>query len=209
MTLSVFLAGEGRTELGGWFDAAPYRAEPPARGVLQALLAHACTARWEVRDASPWKDVPLYASGDHASPEERRALRHILLARERGCQVVVFARDTDRDRDRQQQLERAIEQAPAKVPECPHVVGAPAVPNIEAWVLALQGVRGTEAMRAGAQARLVAAITKITKGAPGYVEAMVSAVDASEGFAKVPDDAEGLLRWRDRALKLPVADTAS
>lgn len=189
----VLLAGEGRHELGGWYDHPGWRHpnKRPARGVLEALARTAVDAGWSVADGTVWKRIQLYKPGKFRGLEARRIIRLALDAKERGFDAVVFSRDQDTGNDsddRREDVARGLEQAREILQDAPPMAGGVAVPCIEGWVAAFVGTTGTEAMSKSATERALSA-----KGIEATLEAMVAAVD---GAKETPaDDAANLFGW--------------
>lgn len=138
----ILLVGEGPDELGRWFREPSYRRSPDTKedvpGILEALLRKLDLAPWEIEDAVIWRSprVPLYRQGQRRAPETRRVLGLAALAKDRGADVVVFARDRDRDKEREAEINAGIEEARSLGFDVP-VAGAVAVEEIEAWIFAL------------------------------------------------------------------------
>jgi hypothetical protein len=67
-------------------------------------------------------------------------------AYEAGCEVVAFSRDVDAEVDvRASAIRRGIDDAQKLFPLVA-IIGGPAIPAIESWILALLGVRDSETM---------------------------------------------------------------
>lgn len=135
--ISVFLAGEGSTELGGWANRPPYRTATP--GMLETLAERVVPEGWVVGDALCWKNIRKYRAGQHLDVEARNVLGVALQAKDASCGVLLSCRDRDRDTER----ERSIKDAPVRAREMfpIEIVGGVAVDAIEAWTLALLGDR--------------------------------------------------------------------
>ena len=141
--MRVFLAGEGRTELGEWAKEPPYRERPGEKGVLVALIERVASDAVTIVDGLAWSKIRKYKAGNHASPEERNVLGLALSALRARCDVVVFSRDRDGSTDRQGDLEAGIRRARELFAGL-KVVGGVAIENIEGWVLVLSGVASGE-----------------------------------------------------------------
>lgn len=140
----VFLAGEGRTELGDWQNEPQYRANPPELGVLEALLLRRVGGgAFAVQEAIRWTKIPLYKAGDRRSPESRRIRGLAVRADEGGCDVLVFSRDRDGDEEREERVEQGIAEAVEQHANLA-IAGGVAVEMIEAWLLALLRERKSE-----------------------------------------------------------------
>lgn len=194
MSVRLFLAGEGRNELGSRAGHPSFQSDE-ARGVLQALVDQVQPKGVRVVGAIQWKDLrKLRARGP--SPDEAEQIARLLLhAEEAEANAVVFSRDGDDDADaRRRSMEEGVAKGMALLKRPLSVAGEVAVPCLEGWILAVQGIAGTEGMTRGkVQQNLV------DLGIPEKdTEGMVRLVDA-HGIEKVPSDARGLLRWVGRA----------
>lgn len=186
----VFLAGEGRHELGGLANDPPYRSAKPV-GVLQALLERCAGGAIEVGGARRWKEITKYKSGGHVSAEARAVLGLHVDAIEHGCSVLAFVRDTDGDTQRAADIALGLAMAQENFPAV-EAVGGVAIQSLDAWGLALAGERRTEARnRATTKAALDA------NGA-GSTEARAQAVRDAD-LNKLPADAASLAAFIDRA----------
>jgi hypothetical protein len=195
--VNVLLAGEGPDELGQWAEHPSYREDPPRLGILEALLRRVRDDGWRVRDGVRWKDIRLYQPGGFRSAETRKVMRLLFRAVEEGYDVVVFSRDRDGDPQRHTDVERGIHDARAEYPDL-RVVGGVAREEIEAWVLALLGQPASEG-HTNPKEVLSAAPHGI-----GNRDAKVAAVEAAD-MSRLPDDAESLHRWLERARAALVA----
>jgi hypothetical protein len=188
----VFLAGEGRHELGGFANEPPYRSPEPV-GVLQALLERCADAgtALEIVGARRWKSIRKYMAGGHASAEARAVLGLHVDAIEHGCAVLAFVRDTDGDTQRAADIALGLAMAQEKFPTV-QAIGGVAVQSLDAWGLALTGQRRTEARNpAAAKAALDA-------NGVGSTEARAQAVREAD-LDTLPDDAASLAAFIDRA----------
>lgn len=138
MTQRVFLAGEGRTDIGSAGAHPSYQA-PGDCGVLGALLSRLVDHEFEVVGGVYWKKIRHFKPGSFRSREERLVLGLALMAKEAFCDVVGFCRDRDGDSDREQDVENAIDDVTGI-----QVAGGVAIEETEAWVLALLGETGSE-----------------------------------------------------------------
>jgi hypothetical protein len=192
----VFLAGEGRNELGGWCDRPEYR-DSTKRGVLEALLKRAVADGWRVVDAIPWRLIRKYKVGAFRTAETRNILGLVLRAREADAEVVAFSRDKDSEKAEGEERERSvrlgIEEAGELFPDGPEIVGGMAVQRLESWVLASAGVAGTERMHAA-----VDALLQERNIAPKDTSAMVEQIDRA-ALDRLPQDAVSLRTWLARA----------
>jgi hypothetical protein len=191
--VKVFLSGEGRNELGSRAGQRAYQSDQEP-GVLHALLARVQASGWEVGGACNWSRIRKYRVGAAPHEDTHNVLGVALDAKEAGCEVLAFSRDVDKDLGRHQAIEDGIALVPRTFANAPEVIGGVAVPKLEGWILALLGVRGTEALSPSrAEKDLVA------KGvAPKDGRAMVEKVEGAD-LAGIPPDAASLRTWLGRA----------
>jgi len=189
--VNVLLAGEGPDELGQWAEHPSYREDPPRLGILEALLRRVRDDGWRVRDGVRWKDIRHYRPGDFRSAETRKVMRLLFRAAEQGYDVIVFSRDRDGDVQREVDVQRGIRDALEEDPSL-RVVGGVAREEVEAWILALLGQQGSEA-HTNPKAVLSAQ--------PHRIGSRAQKVEAVEGadMSRIPDDAESLHAWLERA----------
>ena len=189
--MKVFLAGEGKAELGGWFRLPNYRDEAPEVGLLEALLRRVHPDGWSIADAISWKNLPSdrralpkpYRAHGRMPAEVGNVLGVVMRARNAGGNAVVFSRDRDRDRQREKNVLDGISRAREAIPDFPKVVGGLAIEAIESWVASLQGHKGAES--AADPSSLLADSSLASK------RAIVEAADLS----KLPADAKSLRQW--------------
>lgn len=188
----VWLGGEGPNEIGN-------RDEPNGvrRGVIEALLLRLEPNGWRVEGATLWKRIRKYKVRAAIGRENHGDIHNIAglvqRAAEEGCEVVAFTRDVDSEPGRADAIARGIEHVRAIFPTV-DVIGGPAVPAIEGWILALLGVYGTESMSRGrtvAEVETRAIAPKLTRG---YVE-----VIAEADLGALPRDCSALLAWLETA----------
>jgi hypothetical protein len=134
-TMLTLLAGEGRTEIGGYAGDPAYPDERP--GVLFALLETLAPGRYVVTKGVLWKSIRKYKAGQHRGAETRNVLGLALMGFDSDCQAVVFTRDRDRSAAREKEIEMAIKTATGMFSIA--IVGGMAVEAIESWMLALLG----------------------------------------------------------------------
>jgi hypothetical protein len=194
VTRYVFLAGEGKTELGGWAGNPTYRADKPPPGVLEALLGRVAPDGWEMRGAVEWKQLTRYRANEPRLGKDELNTRALwLLALERDCDLIVFSRDRDRAVERAEAVESGRRWLDDKCAETGlRVVGGMAHECIEAWVLAVSEERRTENLTSARAKRRLA-----ERGITDIAE-MVKAIGAAE-LARVPADARSLLAWLGQA----------
>ncbi|MCK6685844.1 MAG: hypothetical protein L6R30_25895 [Thermoanaerobaculia bacterium] len=183
----VFLAGEGRHELGGWFDLPPYRDTDSSPGVLETLLRKvAPEGDWQVGGAVVWKNIRSFKVGGHRTAESRKVLGAAQMAKEANCDVLAFTRDRDRSHERQRDVEVGMTEAGEEL----EVAGGVAIENLDAWILALRGERESES--------LADPKSKLSERGIQTTEEKVEAVQAADVRA-IPPDAKSLQVWLDRA----------
>lgn len=150
-------------------------------------LAAKLGASIDVVDAAQWKHIRKYRAGDRASPERRNVLGVAAMARDVGAEVLVFVRDRDADASRGAEIDGAIPAAET-INEI-RVAGGVAIEEIEAWLLALLGQRGSEAL---SDAKAV-----LSKQGYDTLEQKLDIIDGCQ-LDRVPDDAGSLARWVER-----------
>ncbi|MCA9558384.1 MAG: hypothetical protein H6704_30890 [Myxococcales bacterium] len=188
--LRIFLAGEGRHELGGWWHEAPY-VDPAECGVLEALVRRVAADDIEVVGARMWSKAGHYRSGGRAGREERTVVRLFLDAAESGADVLVFVRDVDAYDDRTDEVDSGMKKGAELEPGL-SVVGGVAVRVIEGWLLALRQERQSERwQKEPAKDRVKAVGLTCTAD-------MVECVRAAD-LDRLPPDAHSLRAWLDQA----------
>jgi hypothetical protein len=124
--MGLLLVGEGRHEIGDWYDGRP---TPGARspGVVEVLLRKVRPDGWEIEEALLWKSVRKYRPGGHRGAETRTVLGIVQRAAERDLAAVVFSRDRDSEkpegRRRESEVERGIAEARTVFPQGPPIAG--------------------------------------------------------------------------------------
>jgi hypothetical protein len=190
VTLRVYLAGEGATELGSRAGDPAYQTgdEP---GVLERLLARVRDDGWCVVRARQWKDFRKLRVGIHAPNDQKNVLAAALDASEAGCDVLAFSRDQDRDGARRAAIEAGIAEVSGTYPQI-RVAGGVATQCIEAWILVLLGRPRTEELSCQAAVRAVE-----DAGCTGWREMATRVTDCD--LAGRAADAGSLGAWLDRA----------
>lgn len=185
----MFLSGEGPDDLGDWYRERQNWHEPRETGIIEALLRAVAGDRFTVVDARIWKRIKKFKSGKHAHPETRNVLGLMLEAEERGCDILVFVRDQDGYEDREADINEGVRLARERF--TPGVVGGVAVQEIEAWILALLGDRGSEA-HANAKQELA------ERHRIASLAEKVAVVEGAD-IHRVPEDAISLRDWLNDA----------
>ncbi len=191
--IRVFLAGEGKNELGGRIGPPSFH-NPDKRGVLEALLRKIRNYGWEIGGAREWKSYRKFKARGIVDAETRAVLGAALDAREANCHVLAFCRDQDNDASRHEAIETGIKYLANDESSALDVIGGIAVPTLEGWILALLARRKTDLM-SPTRARE----SCIAAGIPDKdTDAMVRIVEDAN-IDMLPDDATSLRRWLDRA----------
>ena len=141
------IAGEGRNELGGWASEVAYRQvkrEDRERGCLEALLGKFSKRPFLIGDGVLWKRIRKYRAGGHRGAESRAMIALKIAGKERKLDAVAFLRDRDGDDARASEIERGVAEADRLIQDGPALVGGVPVRALEAWVLAVSGLLGTE-----------------------------------------------------------------
>lgn len=104
---------------------------------------------WFVAGATAWRRIRKYKVPAALGRENHGDVHNIAglvnEASEQACEVVAFTRDVDSDPERTRAIAQGIAHAQAIFPLI-GVIGGPAIPAIEGWILALSGMRDTESM---------------------------------------------------------------
>lgn len=205
--IRVFLAGEGRNELGSRAGHPSYHS-PDQPGLLESLLVRVREGGWHVVGARSWKDLRKLearrASPRFAPNEAEQIARLLLHAEEAGAHVVAFVRDGDEaPQERREAMCAGIEQGQGLIDERLQVVAEVAIPKLEAWVLAMRGHPRTETLTAARVDALFAEEGLAAKSTEG----MVRVVCECQDLATIPEDARGLWAWIDAAREALRPDT--
>jgi hypothetical protein len=177
VAVKVWLGGEGPCELGTRADG---RDEP---GAIEALLARIEPTGWIVDGAQRWKHIRKFRAGHAARGGDNHEDLHNVLglalkAWEAGCEVLAFTRDADADARRADAIARGIALAGSQFPMLV-VIGGVACPAIEGWILALLGVRDSDALSRARTLELLRDRAIAEKKAGAYVE-IVNAADLEQ-----------------------------
>lgn len=204
MTRYVLLAGEGKTELGGWGVHPSFREAKPAPGVLSAMLEKVSPSGWEIRHAVEWKQLTRYRANEPALGKDELNTRALwLLATDHACDLIVFSRDRDRAVERAQAVASGRRSLDEKCAGSGlQVIGGMAHECIEAWVLALAEETRTESLPSSR------AKQRLAECGIDDVSAMVSAIGAAN-MARVSPDADSLLQWLAQAKDVLLGSGAS
>jgi hypothetical protein len=181
----VWIAGEGNSELGVGHD------DDRSPGVIEALLRRACATGWECERRVAWRSIRKFKAGGARSShaDTRNILGFVLEAKEHGADAAVFVRDRDKDVERDDAVKAALDYM--KDWEI-QVVGGLARPNTEGWILALDGVAGTDDM----SPRRVDEVIE-TRGLGGkQAHRYVAVIEAADSKVPVPPS---LKAWLDEA----------
>jgi hypothetical protein len=189
MLVKVWIGGEGASELGD-------RDRPDGQriGAIEALLLRIEPAGWSVVGATMWSRIRKFkvgaARGTHNHGDIHSIAGLVNEAYEAGCEVVAFTRDVDAEgAARVAAVHQGIAHAQALFPLVA-IIGGPAIPAIEGWILALLGVRDSEAMSRDAANRNLALRGTTLKRAEDYV-----AVIEKHSLAALPAGCAALDSW--------------
>jgi len=178
--VKVWLGGEGPSEIGN-------RDWPHGQriGLLEALLLRIEENGWVVAGATAWKRIRKYRVGAARGRENHGDIHNIAglvnEAFEHACEVVAFSRDVDSEAGRIEAIARGIAHARGIFPMV-GIIGGPAVPTIEGWILALLNVSDTESMSRGRASDELSVRGIDGKHAEDYVEVVSKAkLDALPG----------------------------
>jgi len=193
--IRVIIAGEGRNELGGFANEEVFRKDEPEAGVIEALLRQVRPDGWRVVDAIHWKKAPKLQVGIAGKGEALNVQRAYHHAKKRGCEILAFTRDRDdvRFAHRERDIERAIISI-TETTEGPALVGGVAIEKIESWVAAIAGTTQSEKLRRPEEKLEAQGIRNKDTAA------MVQLVQ-QYGLRNIPNDAQSLRRWLERAEK--------
>jgi len=186
--IKVFIAGEGRNELGGWYDEEPYRQQMP--GVIEAMLRKLKQDGWQVAGGIRWAKIRKYQFGMRGRGDYRNVCAAALLARENCCQVLAFVRDRDGNTARQRQVENAIQEQERDNPQGPRIIGGMAIEKLESWLLSMTGRSRSEDKR-----RPENELGSLGIRNTGEMVDLVNSTDLST----IPRDAHSLRNWLERA----------
>jgi hypothetical protein len=191
---TVFLAGEGSNDLGGWCKETMHRNEVPYPGILETLLRKIKTEGWVIVDAIKWQYIRKYRAGDHGKPEEQNVRRACKMAKDKGCTIIAFSRDSDGNNQRVIDIQEGLKSANALWSDRLGIIGGCAVPCIEGWVLAIIGTRHTESYSRTKIESLIIGLGIEPKDTAAMVEKI-----EENGLANIPDDARSFKSWVELA----------
>lgn len=190
--MKVFLAGEGKTELGRHALTREYAAASKDVGLEALVRRH--DGDLEIVGAELWKSkVPKLGVGKGIGGAETKTVRGLaLMAAEKGAEALVFARDRDGDRARQRDVEAGLDAARRENPTL-RIVGGVAIEMIECWLLALRGQRRSQTCHdpKGELANQYG-VTNLEQKVELVQEAKLEP-------GAIPADAESLLTWLKQA----------
>ena len=197
MKLKVFLGGEGPNEMGGWYRELRWRERgngaPMERGVLEALMLRFQPDGWEIVDAVPWKAIRKFRVGAYKHVDTQNILGMTLMAKERGCDVLVFSRDRDGDEERERAVETGIRQASNEIEDAPRIAGGVAIEEVESWIIALAGRSRSQQMGENQRKRV---LEELDVGDKSTTD-MVRIVEQAD-LKRLPEDARSLRSWKER-----------
>jgi len=186
--VKVWLGGEGPSEIGDRDLVGGERV-----GALEALLRKVEPSGWTLEGATRWSRIRKFRVSEAIGRDNHGDIHSIAglaqVAFEAGCEVVAFSRDVDADEHRADAIADGIAHARAKVPMVA-IIGGPAIPALEGWILALLGVRDTEDKSRDRCNQLLAARDLDGKHAEDYV-----AVIEDADLDKIPPGSDALVAW--------------
>jgi hypothetical protein len=166
-------------------------------GALEALLLRVEPTGWRVTGATRWKNIRKYtagsARGDHSHGDVRNVLGLVLQAFENACEIVAFSRDTDADDERAAALHQGIAQAALHFSTIA-IIGGPARPALEGWILALLGQSDTDGWSRNKANEQLKRRNIAAKHAEDYV-----AIIEGAPITNLPSGCASLRSWLDRA----------
>jgi hypothetical protein len=171
--LKVFLGGEGKNDIGTRWHV-PMGEDV---GVVEVLLRRVRETGWCVAGARCWQHIRKYQAGAGvrgSSHEAHNVLGLVLHAYDEACEMLVFVRDRDRDDERERSIQRVLEgiHTSGFANEYRYelaIVGGVAEPKLEAWILCLLGVSGTDTMTPSRVDRELATREIAAKSTADYV----------------------------------------
>lgn len=135
--MKIYVAGEGRHEVGKWEESEErWSISDRGNGVLYELFSKS-GRRGDVIAGTNWKNVRKYRAGDHATPEQRTLKGLAVDARRRGAELVLWARDSDHKPVREKELVAMQNELRATCAGTMTICGGVAEPAIEAWIITL------------------------------------------------------------------------
>lgn len=196
--IRILVAGEGANEIGRF--AAGGRSASEAEqtsgpGVIEALLFKVRPGGWQIRRGVLWRDIRKYRPGAPGKGDVLAVNGLVLMARELGCNALVFLRDRDGSRSRERAIAKAVKRARKLVARPPVIAAGVPIEMLEAWLLALRGEPSTELCPDP-----VSALHERYGIPPKSTTAMVRHVQHS-GPLKIAADARSLRRWLRLAAK--------
>jgi hypothetical protein len=193
MHVKVWIGGEGPCDIGDRDRPGGHRV-----GAIEALLLRIEPKGWSVAGATIWRRIRKFtvgtARGRHNHGDIHSIAGLVNEAYEAGCELVAFSRDVDAEVDgRASAIRRGIDDAQKLFPLVA-IIGGPAIPAIEGWILALLGVRDSETMSRERANRELAVLGIGVKYTEDYV-----AVIESRSLELLPPGSTELDSWIKRA----------
>jgi len=171
--VKVWLGGEGPSEIGDRDHPGGQRV-----GAIEALLSKVEQGGWVVTGATAWRRIRKLRVRAALGRDNHGDIHNIAglvnEAHENACEVVAFARDVDSDETRLEASAQGISHAQEIFPQM-GIIGGPALPTVEGWILALRKVPHTESMSRNRVNDLIAGQELRAKHAEDYVEVILHA----------------------------------
>jgi hypothetical protein len=188
----------------GWLVRYVARENPPYEGALEALLSRAHAGGWEIVDGIRWKSIPKLQTrttkiaGEQTTritkhADEQHVAAACLQARERGCDVLAFTRDSDGNARTQQAIEAGLAQAESNSSDL-QIIGGVAIQKLESWIIALAGKSRSEQLGRKRADEALEELGISKKHTEQFVEVISNA-----DLAQIPDDATSLRAWLEKA----------
>ncbi|MCW5804891.1 MAG: hypothetical protein KIT31_21155 [Deltaproteobacteria bacterium] len=161
MEASIFLSGEGPNELGSRYSDP---ADGTVPGVLEVLLRRVRPTGWKTRGAMAWKAIRKYRAGAGrlGAHHDRHNVQGLVAhAYAEHAEVLAFMRDLDGDPDRAAAIDDGLAEIrglfEAEYRYALAIIAGTPAPCLEGWIIAMCGVRGTDAM---SRAKVMDALTE-------------------------------------------------
>jgi hypothetical protein len=195
MAARLWIFGEGNNELGS-HDGYGRR----HRGVIEALLQRACSTGWTCAEKREWTSIRKYRAGGargrgSAHDDYGNVLGLVFASYEAGCEAVAFSRDFDGDSGREDAVTAALRWIATESGWMVDVIGGVAKPAVEGWILALRGVRDTDAMSRSRTLELLGSFAIDPKSTAHYVDAVDAATLGPPPTFGLDPGTESLQSW--------------
>ena len=189
--VGVWLGGDGPSEIGD-------RDRKGARvGTIEALLTRIRATGWHVAGATQWRHIRKFKVGAARGRRNHGDIHNVAglvnQAFEAGAGVVAFARDIDAEPSRVEAINLGIAFAMALFQDI-EIIGGPAMPALEGWIVALLNIRGSDGMSRQRANETLEARDLGGKSAEAYVSVVESA-----DLDRLPPGCDSLTEWLAKA----------